>query len=59
MAAHDDPEWVHELLKILQRRKLAFLESTAGAHHNLLERGGGDASASVISPRLFDQFVAP
>lgn len=59
MLAHDDPEWVHELLGILQRRKRGFLESTAGAHYDLLEHGGGDASASVISPRLFDKFVAP
>lgn len=59
MAAHDDPDWVHELLAILQRRKLGFLESTAGAQYDLLEHGGGDASASVISPRLFDKFVAP
>jgi len=59
MEAHDDPEWVHTLLGILQRRKQGFLESTAGAHYDLLEHGGGDASASVISPRLFDRFVAP
>ncbi len=59
MAACDDPEWVHELLGILQRRKLRFIESLAGAHYDLLELGGGDGSASVISPRLFDEFVAP
>jgi hypothetical protein len=59
MAATDDPEWVHELLAILQRRKLGFVDSLAGAHYDLLEFGGGDASASVISPRLFDRFVAP
>ena len=59
MAAADDPAWVHELLAILQRRKLGFVESLAGAHYDLIEFGGGDASASVISPRLFDKFVAP
>jgi uroporphyrinogen decarboxylase len=59
LAAVDDPEWVHELLTVLQRRKLAFIESLAGAHYDLLELGGGDGSASVISPRLFDEFVAP
>ncbi len=59
MAAQDDPEWVHELLAILQRRKLGFIESLAGAKYDVLELGGGDASASVISPRMFDQFVAP
>jgi hypothetical protein len=51
MIANDDPEWVHELLLILQRRKLGFIQSLAGAHYDILEFGGGDASASVISPR--------
>lgn len=55
----DDPEWVHELLQMLQRRKMGFIHSLAGAQYDLLELGGGDGSASVISPRLFDRFVAP
>ena len=59
LAAHDDPEWVDALLRILQRRKMAFVESLAGARYDILELGGGDASTSVISPRLFDRFVAP
>ncbi len=59
MAALDDPAWVHELLRILQRRKKIFIQSLAGARYDILELGGGDGSASVISPRMFDQFVAP
>jgi len=59
MLAHDDAEWVHELLGILQRRKRTFIDSLAGAPYDLLELGGGDGSASVISPRLFERFVAP
>jgi hypothetical protein len=59
LAAFDDPQWVHELLRILQRRKKVFLRSTRGAAYNLLELGGGTASSTVISPRLFDQYVAP
>ena len=57
--AHDDCEWVHELLGILLRRKMGYVESLAGARYDIMEHGGGDGSASVISPRLFDAFVAP
>jgi len=59
LAAFDDPPWVHELLGILQRRKKVLLQSTKGAAYDILELGGGTASSTVISPRLFDQYVAP
>jgi hypothetical protein len=59
MATYDDAAWVHELLGVLQRRKLTFTRSLTGARYDLLELGGGDASSTVISPALFDQFVAP
>lgn len=59
MATYDDPQWVHEFLQILQRRKAAYLESMAGAPYDILELGGGSASSTVISPQLFDDFVAP
>jgi hypothetical protein len=59
MATYDDPQWVHELLGILQRRKLTFARSLEGAAYDLLELGGGDASSTVISPAIFDTFVAP
>jgi hypothetical protein len=59
MGTYDDPAWVHELLGILFRRKKVFVESLAGARYDILELGGGSASSTVISPRLFDEFVAP
>ena len=59
METYDDPGWVHELLAILNRRKQAFIRSLAGAHYDVLELGGGDASTTVISPKLFEKFVAP
>jgi hypothetical protein len=59
LEAHDDPAWVHELLRILQWRKLAYTRSLKGASLDVIELGGGDASSTVISPRLFDEFVAP
>lgn len=59
MATYDDPDWVHTLLGILQRRKLTYVKSMNGARFDVLELGGGDASSTVISPTLFDEFVAP
>ncbi len=31
----------------------------AGARYDILELGGGDGSTTVISPKLFNEFVAP
>jgi hypothetical protein len=59
MATYDDPSWVHAFLGILQRRKSVYIESTKGAKFDILEHGGGDASSTVISPKIFDEFVAP
>jgi uroporphyrinogen decarboxylase len=59
MAAFDDPNWVKEFLTILQKRKLHFIKSLQGAQYDLLELGGGDASTTVISPKIFNEFVAP
>lgn len=59
MEAYDDPDWVHAFLKILQKRKITFVKSLIGAKYDILELGGGDASTTVISPKLFNEFVAP
>jgi hypothetical protein len=59
LATFDDPEWVHELLQILYRRKETYVRSLKGANYDLLELGGGDASTTVISPDIFRNFVAP
>jgi uroporphyrinogen decarboxylase len=59
LAAHDDPAWVHEFLRILFERKRVFVESLRGARYDVLEHGGGDASSTVISPKIFDEFIAP
>jgi len=59
LATFDDPQWVHELLKVLLERKRVFVDSLQGARYDIIEHGGGDASSTVISPGLFDEFVAP
>jgi uroporphyrinogen decarboxylase len=58
-AAMTDPIWVHEFLGLLQERKRIFIESLKGAKYDILELGGGDASTTVISPDIFNDFVAP
>ncbi|MDC7234141.1 MAG: uroporphyrinogen decarboxylase family protein [Spirochaetales bacterium] len=59
METFDDPQWVKELLGFLRDRKIHYLNSMKGAPMELLELGGGDASTTVISPGIFQEFVAP
>lgn len=59
MATYDDPAWVHAFLQVLMERKRVFMDSLRGARVDILELGGGDASSTVISPKIFDTFVAP
>jgi len=59
LATYDDPGWVDAFLKILQGRKATYLRSMKGARFDVIEHGGGDASSTVISPKIFDRFVAP
>jgi len=55
----EDPEWVHSFLQILCDRKKESIQSIQTAKFDILEHGGGDASTTVISPAIFDKFVAP
>jgi uroporphyrinogen decarboxylase len=60
LECHDNPDWVHRLLKALLSRKLQFIEeSLAGAHFDLIETGGGAGSDTVISPTLHREFCLP
>lgn len=59
MDTFDDPIWVHDLLNIIQKRKLSYLNSMEGSAYDLVELGGGDGCTSVISPAIFEEFVAP
>jgi uroporphyrinogen decarboxylase len=55
----DDPGWVKTFLGVLMERKKHFIRSLKGAKYDILELGGGDASTTVISPDIFEEFVAP
>lgn len=59
MTTFDDPGWVKSLLEILFKRKQIFIRSLKGVRYDILELGGGDASSTVISPAMFDEYVAP
>lgn len=59
METFDDSEWVEEALQILLKRKLEYVKTLKGCKYDILELGGGDASTTVISPAIFDEFVAP
>jgi len=60
LATHRDPTWVHHLLRVLQNKKLRFIEeSLRGASYDLIETGGGAASSTCISPRLHREFCLP
>lgn len=59
MLTYDDPQWVHETLKVLQHRKRIYVDSLKGARYDILELGGGAASSTVISPKLLEEFVVP
>jgi uroporphyrinogen-III decarboxylase len=59
-ATFDHPAWVHELLQALTDKKLQYIEqSLAGAPFDLVETGGGAASSTVISPKIFKDFCLP
>jgi len=59
IAALEDPQWVRAFLEVLCGRKKIYIRSLEGANYDLLELGGGDASTTVISPDIFNEFVAP
>jgi uroporphyrinogen-III decarboxylase len=60
LAAYRDRAWVHHFLRVLQRKKLRFIEeSLAGAKFDLIETGGGAASSTCISPQLHREFCLP
>ncbi len=60
LEAHDNPDWVHQLLKILLEKKLRFIEeSLDGAQFDIIETGGGSGSDTLISPDMHREFCMP
>jgi len=59
LACYDNPDWVHELLRILLEKKLRFVETMKGAKFDLIETGGGSGSSTLISPKIHEEFCLP
>lgn len=59
LATFDKPDWVHRLLDILLEKKLAFIESLAGAKFDLIETGGGASSSTLVSPAIHEEYCLP
>jgi uroporphyrinogen-III decarboxylase len=59
LKAVDQPDWLHEFLRALLKKKLRFIESMKGAKFDLVETGGGAGSSTVISPTMHEEFCLP
>ncbi len=60
MATFDDPDWVHEFMKILLDKKLTYIdENIANTAVEVVETGGGASSNTVISPAIHEEFCLP
>jgi len=56
----DHPDWVRRFLDILAEKRLEYLRRDfAAAPFDLVETGGGAASSTVISPKIFREFCLP
>jgi uroporphyrinogen-III decarboxylase len=59
MRTFDTPDWVHDLMNILLKKKLRFIESMNGAKFDLVETGGGSSCSTLISPSIHEEFCLP
>lgn len=59
METFDDPLWVKELLSLLANRTVEIVKKLNGTKIELLEISETDTSTSLISPRIFEEFVLP
>jgi MtaA/CmuA family methyltransferase len=54
---YDRPDWVHDLLELCTEVEIAFARAQIAAGADII--GMGDAIASQISPRMYQQFALP
>lgn len=59
METYDDPTWVKELVSLLANRTIKIVNMLDNTKIDLLEISETDTSTSLISPRIFEDFVLP
>jgi len=57
--AQDDPQFVHHAMQVILDKRLAYVAMLQGMPIDLIETGGGAGSNTVISPRMFEEFLLP
>jgi uroporphyrinogen-III decarboxylase len=57
--AYDEKEFVHHALQIILERTLRVMNMWEGTPADMIEIGGGAASSTVISPKMFREFCLP
>jgi uroporphyrinogen decarboxylase len=59
MWAMDKPDSLHYALRVILEKRLKFVQMLEGMPIDLIEVGGGAGSNTVISPRMFREFLLP
>ena len=54
---YDRPKWVRELSRILLKRKLHWIETLPEGYIDLMEVGGGPSGTSLVSPKIYEDFI--
>ncbi len=57
--AMDDPAFVHYAMQVILEKRLKFVALLEGMPIDLIETGGGAGSNTVISPKMFREFLLP
>ncbi|MHB1293375.1 MAG: uroporphyrinogen decarboxylase family protein [Anaerolineae bacterium] len=57
--AMDEPEFVHHAMQAILEKRLRYVAMLEGLPLDVIECGGGAGSNTVISPKLFREFLLP
>lgn len=57
--AQDNPSFVHHAMQVILEKRLRYVALLQGLPIDLIETGGGAGSNTVISPKMFFEFLLP